>query len=79
LTTNLIAEQLDPTQKEILEEKKVSLFLNSRCQQTTILCLAERLVLSEVMDRVWMPSSDICKLASRIASRVDVDWLPVNG
>jgi len=79
LTTNLIAEQLDPTQKELLEEKKVSLFLNSRCQQTTILCLAERLVLSEIMDRVWMPSTDIWNLASRIASRVDVDWLPVNG
>ena len=79
LTTNLIAEQLDPIQKEILEEKKVSLFLNSRCQQTTILCLAERLVLSEVMDRVWMPSTEIWNLASRIASRVDVDWIPVNG
>ena len=79
LTTNLIAEQLDLTHKEILEEKKVSVFLNSRCQQTTILCLAERLVLSEIMDRVWMPSSDIWILAGRIASRVDVDWLPVNG
>ena len=79
ITSNLIAEQLEPTQKATLEEKKVSLFINSRCQETTILCIAERLVLSDLMERVWMPSSDIWMLASRIPSRVDVDWLPVNG
>ena len=74
-----ILESLDSTQRATMEIKNVALFSSPGGQQTTILCLGERLVLSDLIDRVWMPSAEIWNLATRIASRVDVDWLPIRG
>ena len=74
-----VAAKLDPIQKGIIEERKATLIASDRCQEPTILCLGERLVLSDIMDRVWVPSSDVWNLSNRILARVDVDWLPVNG
>ena len=79
LLPNLLAEQLDSIQKAALEDRKVALVVSQRCRQAAILCVGERLVLSDIMERVWMPSSDIWNLSNRILARVDVDWLPING
>lgn len=77
LLPNLLAEQLDSIQKAALDERKVAVVVSHRCRQAAILCVGERLVLSDIMERVWMPSSDIWNLANRILARVDVDWLPI--
>ena len=74
-----VAEKLDPIQRGTIVERKAALIASDRCQKPTILCLGEQLVLSDIMDRVWMPSSDVWNLSNRILARVDVDWLPVNG
>lgn len=74
-----VAEKLDPIQRGTIVEKKAALIASDRCQKPMILCLGEQLVLSDIMDRVWMPSSDVWNLSNRILARVDVDWLPVNG
>jgi hypothetical protein len=74
-----VADRLDPIQRGTIEEKKATLISSYRCQKPTIICLGEQLVLSDIMDRFWMPSSDVWDLANRIFARVDVDWLPVNG
>ena len=73
-----VLEQLDFAQKATLEERSVSVILNKHDQRTSLICLGERMVLSDILDRVWMPSDDIWNLANRVLSRVDVDWLPVN-
>ena len=78
LLPNIVAEQLDSIQKATLEENKVAIIVSHRCRETSILCLGERLLLSDIMERVWMPSTDIWNLANRVLARVDVDWLPVN-
>jgi hypothetical protein len=70
---------LDTLQKLTFDEKKVTMLLSDKIETSSILCLSERIVLSELMDRVWMPSQDIWNLANRIMARVDVDWLPVSG
>ncbi len=74
-----VAEKLDPIQRGTIVERKAALISSDRCQKPTIICLGEQLVLSDIMDRVWMPSSDLWNLSNRILARVDVDWLPVNG
>ena len=79
LLPSTIAKQLDSTQKAIMEDRNVAIVVSQSCQQSAIFCLGERLELSGIMDRVWMPSSDIWNLANRVLARVDVDWLPVSG
>ena len=74
-----VAERLDPVQRGTIVEKKAAVISSIRCQKPTIICLGEQLVLSDIMDRVWMPSSDVWNVSNRILARVDVDWLPVNG
>ena len=74
-----VAERLDPVQRATIVERKAALISSGRCQKPTIICLGERLVLSDIMDRVWVPSSDVWNVTNRILARVDVDWLPVNG
>ena len=78
LLPSLLAEQLDSIQKAAMDNRKVALVVSHRCQQAAILTVGERMVLSDIMERVWMPSSDIWNLANRILARVDVDWLPIN-
>ncbi len=72
-------EQLDSVQEATMQERQVAVIVSPKCQETEILCIGERLVLSDIMERVWMPSSDLWNLANRIVARVDVDWLPING
>ena len=79
LLPSTIAKQLDSKQKAIMEDRNVAIVVSQSCQQSAIFCLGERLELSGIMDRVWMPSSDIWNLANRVLARVDVDWLPVSG
>ena len=79
LLPSTLAEQLDSTQKAILEVKNVAMVVSQRSRQTAIFCLGERLDLSNIMDRVWMPSSEIWNLANRVVARVDVEWLPIRG
>ncbi len=79
LLPSIIAEQLDSTQTAILEKRNVAIVVSQRCQRTAIFCLGERMDLSDIMDRVWVPSSDIWNLANRVVARVDVEWLPVKG
>ena len=78
LLPSLLAEQLDSIQKAAMDNRKVALVVSHRCRQAAILTVGERLVLSDIMERVWMPSSDIWNLATRLLARVDVDWLPIN-
>lgn len=73
----VVAEQIDPMQKLTIEKKKVALVVSNRVASTSIVCIGERLVLSDIMERVWMPSSDIWNLANRVYARVDVEWQPV--
>ena len=79
LLPSTIAAQLGPTQKAIMDDRNVAIVAHQRCQRSAIFCLGERLDLSDLIDRVWMPSSDIWNLANRVLARVDVDWLPVHG
>ena len=72
-------EQLDSIQEATMQERQVAVVVSQRCRATEILCIGERLVLSDIMERVWMPSTDIWNLANRILARVDVDWLPITG
>jgi len=78
LLPSLLAEQLDSIQKAALDNRNVALVVSHRCRQAAILTVGERMVLSDIMERVWMPSSDIWNLANRILARVDVDWLPIS-
>lgn len=78
LLPSILAKRLDPTKKAIMEDRNVAIVVSQSCQQSAIFCLGERLELSSIMDRVWMPSSDIWNLANRVLARVDVDWLPVS-
>ncbi len=73
------AEQFDSIQEATMQERQVAVVISPRCQATEIMCIGERLVLSDIMERVWMPSSDIWNLANRLLARVDVDWLPISG
>jgi serine/threonine protein kinase len=74
-----VAERLDPVQRGTIVIKKAALISSDRCQKPTVICLGEQLVLSDIMDRVWMPSKDVWNVSNRILARVDVDWLPVKG
>ena len=78
LLPSQLAQQLDPLQLATLKDRQVATIAGDQIRQTSLVCLGEHLVLSDIMDRVWMPSSDIWHLAHRILSRVDVDWVPMN-
>ncbi len=77
LVPSEVAVQLDPLQKVTLEDRQVATIASNRFSQTTLVCIGEHLILSDIMERVWMPSSDMWYLANRILSRVDVDWVPI--
>jgi len=73
-----IARHLEPMEKHELDDKQAAVVVCEVNKSTTIVCLGERLVLKDIMDRVWMPSTDTWQLANRLLSRVDIDWLPIN-
>ncbi|MEQ1827897.1 MAG: tubulin-like doman-containing protein [Pirellula sp.] len=70
--------QLEPMQMRELSEKQIAVVENEQCKMSSIVCIGERLILKDIMDRVWMPSSDIWQLSHRLLARVDVDWQQVN-
>ena len=78
VVSSINVEQIDSAQKLDIEDKKTAMIVSDRCKNSSIICLGERMVLSDIMDRVWMPSNDIWQLSNRILTRVDVDWLPVD-
>ena len=78
LLPNALAQQLDALQRATLDDRQVTTICSERFRDPTLVCLGERLVLSDIMERVWMPSANIWHLANRILARVDVDWVPIN-
>jgi serine/threonine protein kinase len=71
----VLESQLDPAIKEELTQKQVGLVVCDSCKLSSIIAMGEHLVLHDIMERVWMPSSDIWQLAHRVVSRVDVEWI----
>ncbi len=78
LVPNELAAQLDPLQKIALEDRQVATIASDRFKETALVCIGERLILADIMERVWMPSTDMWHLANRILARVDVDWVPIH-
>ncbi len=77
LVPNQLMAQVDSLQKATLEGRKVATISSDRFRNTTLVSLGEQLVLSDIIERVWMPSSNIWHLANRILARVDVDWVAI--
>jgi hypothetical protein len=71
-----VAAQLQPEQKTELTQHQVT-FIQTEQGECELVCIGERLVLSEIIDRVWMPSSHNWELTKRLFARVDIDWQPI--
>ena len=71
-----VAAQLQPEQKTELAQHQVT-FIQTEQGECELVCIGERLVLSEIIDRVWMPSSQNWELTNRLFARVDIDWQPI--
>ncbi len=44
-----------------------------------ILGEGEQLILPEVINRLWAPNQEKLALSHRLHTRIDVDWLPIQG
>lgn len=71
-----VVEQLQPEQRSELAEHQVT-FIQTEQGECELVCIGERLVLSEIIDRVWMPSSQNWELTNRVFARVDIEWQPI--
>lgn len=69
--------QLEAEQKHDLVEKQATVLVSTNCKTSQIVCFGERLALDELVDHVWLPSSDVWHLSHRLQTRVDVDWIPL--
>jgi serine/threonine protein kinase len=69
-----VADQIEPIQKVDLEQNSVTTIVGGEGSQSSIICIGEQLTLSDIVERVWMPSHDIWQLAHRLFARVDVEW-----
>lgn len=76
LAAQNVVEQLQPEQRTELVQHEVTL-IQTDLAESEIVCIGEQLVLSEIIDRVWMPSSQNWELTNRLYARVDVDWQPI--
>ncbi len=71
-----VVAQLQPEQRTELAQHQVT-FIQTEQGDCELVCIGERLVLSEIIDRVWMPSSQNWELTNRLFARVDIDWQPI--
>jgi hypothetical protein len=71
------AEQLDAVQKSEIEDKRAAVVVSEHSKTSSVICLGEHMVLSEIVERVWLPTNEIWQLANRLLARVDVDWMPI--
>jgi hypothetical protein len=71
------AEQLDALQKSEIEDKRAAVVVSEHSKTSSVICLGEHMVLSEIIERVWLPTNEVWQLANRLLARVDVDWMPI--
>jgi serine/threonine protein kinase len=71
-----VVEQLQPEQRAELAQHQVT-FIQTEQGECELVCIGERLALSEIIDRVWMPSSQNWELTNRVFARVDIEWQPI--
>ena len=71
-----VVEQLQPEQRAELAQHQVT-FIQTEQGECELVCIGERLVLTEIIDRVWMPSSQNWELTNRVFARVDIEWQPI--
>jgi len=71
-----VVEQFQPEQRSELTQHQVT-FIQTEQGECELVCIGESLVLSQIIDRVWMPSSQNWELSNRVFSRVDIEWQPI--
>lgn len=74
---NTPAGQLDNAELSQVKDKQATIIQHSSGVDCSIICIAQQLSLSDIINRVWMPTPDLWQLAGRLLARVDVDWLPI--
>lgn len=72
----LNSEQTIEEWKSIFESP-VSIGIHPNLSTPLIVCEGDRLSLGDLQENLWMPTSEKSLLASRLHTRVDVDWIPL--
>ena len=57
-------------------QEAVSILFVPQLANPILLCEGEQLCLNDVRENLWIPTGEKTKLAQRVQSRVDVDWIP---
>jgi len=70
-------DAFDSKVRRTLDERQVTVIASKQFQKNVLVCVGEGMILSDLIERVWMPSSETWQLSQRLMTRVDVDWQPL--
>lgn len=69
-------EDNDARWKSMFHEP-VNIVRSTKLSSPMMICEGERMILPELVCRMWTPDPDKIELSNRLHSRADVDWMPI--